>query len=276
MPDTDVSPQRPMQQPLAVRAKTASMKDRIGNSPTRQKLQAVAVANRGQDKGRQSTGLVVVENPGMDMGKPQDDITRLLARWQDADDSARQQLMVLIYPELKKIAGRALSLRPPQATLQTTDLVNDAYLKLVDQRNMNWRNRSHFFAIAARLIRRIIVDYSRKRLSDKRGGHVPKVNVDDVPIAVKRQVTTWLALDEALTRLAAINPQAAQVVELRQIVGLTVEESADVMNIGTATVGRLWRFARAWLQIELSDQTTLAAAARSRTSGASGEHHTSQ
>lgn len=207
------------------------------------------------------------------MTKPQDDITRLLARWQDADESARQQLMGLIYPELKKIAGRALSLRPPQATLQTTDLVNDAYLKLVDQRSMNWRNRSHFFAIAARLIRRIIVDYSRKRLSAKRGGHVPKVNVDDVPIAVKRQVTTWLALDEALTRLADINPQAAQVVELRQIVGLTVEESADVMNIGTATVGRHWRFARAWLQVELSDQTTMAA---SRTGNASGEHHTTQ
>lgn len=185
-----------------------------------------------------------------------DEITHLLARWQDSDDTARDQLMVIIYPELKKIAARALAARPPQATLQTTDLVNDAYLKLVEQRNMNWRNRSHFYAIAARLIRRIVVDHSRKRLSEKRGGRAPRVNLDDVSIGVKGQVTTRMSLDNALDKLATINPKAARVVELRYVLGLSVQETAVSMDIGTATVGRLWRFARAWLQVELKDSTT--------------------
>ena len=202
-----------------------------------------------------------------------DEITRLLKQWREADSGSRDQLMALIYPELKKIAARALASRPPNATLQTTDLVNDAYIRLVDQRKTDWRNRSHFFAIAARLIRRILVDHSRRRLSDKRGGRAPKVNIDDVPVAFRQQLTNWLAMDEALTRLAEINPQAARTVELRHIAGLSIAEVAEAMNIGTATVGRHWRFARAWLQVELREPTTqLAGVPPRQDTGGSGEH----
>lgn len=179
-------------------------------------------------------------------------ITNLLQNWRSDNARDHNQLMIQIYPELKKIAARALGSQPPHATLETTDLVNEAWLRLTSQRNASWRNRGHFYAIAARIIRRIVVDHSRRRLSEKRGGRAQKINVDDVALAAPGGFANWLELDEALGRLAEINPHAAQIVELRYLTGLSIEDTAQAMDIGTATVGRHWRFARAWLRTQLS------------------------
>ena len=186
--------------------------------------------------------------------KSKREITLLLGEWQAGDAQATDQLVELIYPTLKRIASNQLRASPADLTLQTTELVNEAYLKLSEQQRTLWQSRSHFFAIAARAIRRIIVDQVRRRLADKRGGKIEKVPLDeDLEVAAPGGYPNWIVLDSAMHELEQINANAAKVVELRYIVGLTIEETAEATDRGYATVVRNWRFARAWLRDRLGE-----------------------
>ena len=179
------------------------------------------------------------------------DVTQLLAAWGCGDATALDRLMPLVYTEMRRIAGRALGRERPSHTLQTTALVHEAYLRLVDQRRVHLQNRAHFYAIAARLVRRILVDHARRRGSMKRGAGMAPVTLA-VDVAADSITVDALALEEALTRLAAIDPQQAHIVEMRFFAGLSVEETADVLRISPRTVKRDWSMARAWLRRELA------------------------
>jgi len=182
-------------------------------------------------------------------------ITRLLQEWQDGDREALDRLIPLVYDELRMIASRHLGREWREGALQTTALVNEAYLKLVDQRRVDWQNRAHFFAVAAQLMRRILVDHARSDLRAKRGGSAPHVTLDDAALptpASPVDVVDILALDRALTELERIDPEQARLVELRFFGGLTVEETAAVLTISTATVKREWALAKGWLYRELT------------------------
>lgn len=181
------------------------------------------------------------------------DITRILDGWSDDNPDARARAMALVYPHLKRIASASLA-RQGRATLQTTELVNEAYIRLAGQRSSDWQNRGHFFAIVARLIRRVVVDHVRKKLSEKRGCGQTPVDIDLVSIPVPANYPDWLDLDLAMQELERINETAARVVDLRYIAGLNIEETAAVLGVGTATVGRQWRFARSWLQTRLIER----------------------
>lgn len=181
------------------------------------------------------------------------DITRLLERWQESDSAAQQSLLLAVLPDLKKIGANVLARQGGPAGLQTTELVHEAYIKLVGQRNQSWQNRAHFFAIIARLMRRIIIDHARSRGSEKRGGQAVVVDLDLDEIPVPANYPDWIELDQAMVELEAINPDAARVVDLRHVLGLSVDEAAEALGVGTATVGRYWRFARAWLAARLDD-----------------------
>ena len=181
---------------------------------------------------------------------PQPQITELLQKWQGGDAAALDELIPLVYNELHVIAGRHLSHERRDGTLQTTALVNEAYIKLVDQRRVDWQNRAHFFAIAARLMRRILLDDARRRQRNKRGAGVIAVSIDETPVAAPSNpvdVTDVLALDRALQELETIDPDQSRIVELRFFGGLTVEETATVLDISPATVKREWAMAKAWL-----------------------------
>lgn len=174
-------------------------------------------------------------------------ITRLLIAWSDGDGQVLDELMPLVYDRLSRLASSFLRHERPDHTLDTSSLIHEAYLRLVDQDKVRWSDRAHFFAIAGRMMRRILVDHSRRRASAKRGGEVEKVvlsEVDDIPMD---RAPDLLALDEALNALAETNPDAAKLVELRYFGGLTKEEAAEVMGISSATVIRRWRMIRAWL-----------------------------
>jgi RNA polymerase sigma factor (TIGR02999 family) len=181
------------------------------------------------------------------------DITRLLQDWQRGDREALDQLVPLVYEELHVIAARHLSSSRRDAMLQTTALVNEAYLKLVDQNRVDWQNRAHFFAIAARLMRRIVIDDARRRLRDKRGGgavlvaleddHAPPIATPEAPV----DAVDLLGLDRALTELEAIDADQGRIVELRFYGGLTVEETAAALGLSPATIKREWAMARSWL-----------------------------
>lgn len=175
------------------------------------------------------------------------DITQLLGAWRNGDLGAEEPLMALIYPHLRKIAARRLPQDDRPFTLQTTELIHEAYLKLVDQRSA-WNNRAHFFAVTARLMRRIVVDHARSRSRDKRGGGLEPVELDEALAGGSMPTLDWIDLDSALNELARIDGRAARVVELRYFGGLTVDEMAELLSIGTATVQRDWRFARSWLK----------------------------
>ena len=162
------------------------------------------------------------------------------------------KLMPAIYDELRRQAAHYLRQERPGHTLQTTALIHEAYVRLVDQRNVQWQNRAHFFGIAAQMMRRILVDHARTKKRAKRGGSDIKVSLDDATVAVKGQDLDVVAVDEALNRLAKIDEQQSRVVELRFFSGLTVEETAEVMGISPATVKRDWSMAKAWLHRELS------------------------
>jgi RNA polymerase sigma factor (TIGR02999 family) len=170
-----------------------------------------------------------------------------------ADDrEALDKLMPAVYDELRRQAERYLRRERAGHTLQTTALIHEAYVRLVDQRNVQWQNRAHFFGIAAQMMRRILVDHARGKRRAKRGGSDVKISLADATILVKEQDLDVVALDEALTRLAEIDEQQSRVVELRFFSGLTVEETAEVMGISPATVKRDWSMAKAWLYRELS------------------------
>src|SRR5690349_17568784 len=180
-------------------------------------------------------------------------ITELLVGYGRGDKEALDQLMPIVYEELRRQAARYLRKERPGHTLQTTALIHEAYVRLVDQHHVQWQNRAHFFGIAAQLMRRILVDHARTKKRVKRGGSDIRVSLADANIAVKGQDLDVVALDEALQRLAQIDEQQSRVVELRYFSGLTVEETAEVMGISKATVKRDWSVARAWLYRELSD-----------------------
>jgi len=168
------------------------------------------------------------------------------------DKEDLDKLMPAVYDELRRQAARYLRREQAGHTLQTTALIHEAYVRLVDQRNVQWQNRAHFFGIAAQMMRRILVDHARTKKRAKRGGSVIKVSLADATLPVNERDLDVVALDEALNRLAEIDEQQSRVVELRFFSGLTVEETAEVMNISPATVKRDWSMAKAWLHRELS------------------------
>jgi RNA polymerase sigma factor (TIGR02999 family) len=187
------------------------------------------------------------------MSLDSDSVTQLLTDWSNGNQQALEQLLPLIYNELRHLAHHFLYRERSGHTLQTTALVHEAYLKLVDQRDPRWQNRAHFFAIAAQAMRRILIDSARKHTAEKRGGQQEKVSLDEaLAISIEPNVKL-LALDEALHVLAEIDPDQSRVVELRYFGGLTIEETAEVMNLSPATIKREWAMARAWLHQALSE-----------------------
>lgn len=186
----------------------------------------------------------------MDIDRPPSDITGLLLQWQGGDRHALDSLISVVYEELRLIASRHLSREWRPGSLQTTALVNEAYLKLIDQRRVAWQNRAHFFALAAQLMRRILVDDARRVLRKKHGAGAPETPIDEVPLAAPASdvdAVDALALDRALTELERIDPDQAKLVELRFFAGLTVEETALVLGVSPTTVKREWAVARGWL-----------------------------
>jgi RNA polymerase sigma factor (TIGR02999 family) len=177
-------------------------------------------------------------------------VSRLLADWSKEDPAARDALVAIVYKELQRLAHHYMQGERANHTLQTTALVNEAYLRLTDLARMQWRDRAHFFAMAATLMRRILVDHARDRARDKRGGGVVFTTLQDERVATPPGIDA-LALDEALDRLAAIDPVHARIVELRYFAGLTIEETSDALGISPATVKREWTWARAWLHRQL-------------------------
>jgi len=180
------------------------------------------------------------------------EITQLLVNWGDGDQAARDKLMPLVYNELHRLAHHYMRRERPGHTMQTTALVNEAYLKLVDQRNVNWQNKAHFFAISAQLMRRILVDQARSHTYAKRGGGARQVSLDEVAHLSLVKATELVALDDALQGLAAIDPRQARVVELRFFGGLTIQETAEVLGLSSATIKSEWQTAKAWLYHQLS------------------------
>jgi RNA polymerase sigma factor (TIGR02999 family) len=181
-------------------------------------------------------------------------ITVLLEQWGQGDQQALEELTPLVYGELHRLASRYLRRERPDHTLQSTALVNEAYLKLVGQHSMRWQNRAHFFGIAAQLIRRILVDHARSRYADKRGSSAPKLSLEDVSESAAVRDLDLIALDDALDDLAKIDARQSRVVELRFFAGLSVEETAEVLQMSPATVKREWTAAKAWLFRQLRKQ----------------------
>ncbi|MCG3127766.1 MAG: hypothetical protein CHACPFDD_02638 [Phycisphaerae bacterium] len=184
------------------------------------------------------------------------DVTQLLIALSDGAADAMEQLVPLVYDELRGLAQRVLRNERPDRTLGATALVNEAYLRLIDQKRVRWQHRAHFLAVAARLMRRILVDHARARRTAKRGGGQARVPLDDAVVVAEQQSGDLLALDEAMTRLAALDPPQARVVELRFFGGLTVEETAEVVGTSPATVKREWTLAKAWLRREVEQADT--------------------
>ena len=179
-------------------------------------------------------------------------ITELLIGWNRGDKGALDRLMPLVYDELRNVARRHLANEGRERTLESAALVNETYLRLVDQRRVQWRNRMHFFAISARMMRRILVDHARHRHADKRGGAEPALAVGLAVGIKKEREIDLIALDEALDVLCALDPQQARVIELRFFGGLTLQEIAEALDISTATVTRDWVTAKAWLYDRLN------------------------
>ena len=180
-------------------------------------------------------------------------VTQLLHDWSDGDREALDKLLPIVYEELRRQAARYLQRERPRHTLHTTALIHEAYLRLIDQKDVRWQNRAHFFGIAAQLMRRILVDHARSRQAAKRGGSDIKLPLEEGMIVAEREVNL-VALDEALDRLAAIDPQQSRVVELRFFSGLSVEETAEVIGVSTRTIKRDWNVEKAWLRREISER----------------------
>ena len=181
------------------------------------------------------------------------EVTQLLAAWGNGDQEARDQLMSVVYQELHRLAHHYMKRESAGHTLQTSALVNEAFLRLVDQRDVHWRNRAHFFGIAAQMMRRILVDYARGRRYAKRGGGERTLSLDEALIVSNERGAEVVALDEALERLASFDARKGQIVELRFFGGLSIEETADVLAVSPGTVMRDWTLAKAWLRREMSN-----------------------
>lgn len=180
-----------------------------------------------------------------------EDITRFLQLWNQGDESALEKLTPLVYGQLYRLAAGYMRREQPQHTLQATALVNEAYLRLIDWKGVQWKNRGHFLGVAAQVMRRVLVDYARSRRYSKRGGGARPVSLDEAPPVAHDRLGRLVDVDEALNRLSAIDPRRAKVVELRYFGGLTVEETAEALQVSPITVIRNWNFAKAWLLREL-------------------------
>jgi len=182
------------------------------------------------------------------------EVTELLIDWRNGDRNALDKLMPVVYEELRRLAKRYMAAERPGHTLQTTALVNEAYCKLLNHNQMQWQNRAHFFAIAAQVMRRLLVDHARTRRYAKRGGGARPISLDEVALVTEERASDVLALDEALSRLANFDPRKGEIVELRYFGGLSVEEVADVLAVSPITIKREWLKAKAWLQRELDER----------------------
>ncbi|HEY9503035.1 MAG TPA: sigma-70 family RNA polymerase sigma factor [Pyrinomonadaceae bacterium] len=185
------------------------------------------------------------------MSTSQNEVTQLLVAWSNGDQVARDELMSVVYQELHRLAHKYMRRESPDHTLQTSALVNEAFLRLVDQRNVQWQNRSHFYAIAAQMMRRILVDYARNRRYAKRGGGLREIPLDETMLSDDRSHEV-VALDDALLELAKIDSRKSQIVELRFFAGLSIEETSDLLAVSAGTVMRDWTLAKAWLRREMS------------------------
>jgi RNA polymerase sigma factor (TIGR02999 family) len=196
------------------------------------------------------------------------DVTRILSAIEQGDPHAAEQLLPLIYDELRKLAAEKMAEEKPGQTLQATALVHEAYVRLVDhEKAQHWDGRRHFFAAAAEAMRRILIDRARRKHTAKHGGQRRRVNLDDVDVAADSHSADVLAIDEALTRLATEDPVKAQLVTMRYFAGLSVQEAADALGISRATADRYWAYARTWLYCELGGKES-APGARKKSSGA--------
>ena len=182
-----------------------------------------------------------------------DEVTEMLVDWSNGDQTALNKLIPLVYDELRRMAHHYMARESPDHTLQTTALVNDAYLRLTDQKRTSWQNRAQFFGIAAQLMRRILVDHARSHTYAKRGGGTIKVPIDETAVVGPQRAANILALDEALNQLAVIDARKCQIVELRYFGGFTVEETATLLGVSEVTVMRDWSLAKAWLRREISN-----------------------
>jgi RNA polymerase sigma factor (TIGR02999 family) len=184
--------------------------------------------------------------------KPAGEVTELLVKWSEGDERALDELLPIVYAELRRIADNYLRRENSGHTLQATALVHEAYMRLVNAQNLEWQNREQFFGISANLMRRILVDHARTATAVKRGGDVPDLPLDEAHAVSIESDESLLVLDEALNKLAEIDPQAARIVELRYFAGLTIEETAEILKTSPMTVKREWATARAWLHREIA------------------------
>jgi RNA polymerase sigma factor (TIGR02999 family) len=182
-----------------------------------------------------------------EMDQPSQSVTQLLLAWRDGKKEALDQLILLVHDELHRIAARQMKNERRGHTLQTTALLNEAYEKLVEHKDLQWQNRAHFFAIAAQIMRRILIDHARKRLRMKRSGGLQKISVDEVALVSEPRAAELISLDNALNELARLDPQKSRIVELKFFGGLTMVEIADLEQVSTKTIQREWRAAKAWL-----------------------------
>ena len=188
--------------------------------------------------------------------EPPHEVTQLLMDWSNGNQAALDRLMPLVDRELHRLAHHYMRRENAGHTLQTTALVNEVYLKLIDQRHVHWKNRAHFFALSAQLMRRILVDHARSRQYAKRGGGVQRISFDEALVVTPERGADLVALDEALSKLTSIDPRKGKVVELRFFGGLSVEETAEALQISAVTVMREWSMAKAWLYNSLSNDAT--------------------
>jgi len=188
---------------------------------------------------------------GRSVNEPSVDVTQLLKQLSNGNQDVLAELIPQVYDELRRLAAYHLRQERSNHTLQATALVHEAYLRLVDQRHVDWKNRSHFFGVAAHLMRRILLMHARQHHAAKRGGSAQKISLDEAVIFTRERSAELLALDELLIRLAELDPQQARIVELRFFGGLSVEETADLLGISSATVKRDWAMAKAWLAREM-------------------------
>ena len=182
------------------------------------------------------------------------EITQLLLKWSRGDKDALDRLIPLVYPELRRLARQYMRRENPAHTLQTSALINEAYLRLVDQQDIEWNNRAHFFAVAAQVMRHILIDHARRHHFAKRGAGAQHVPLDETAVIHQERASEFVALDDALKRLAAFDGRKSQIVELKFFGGLTVEEVAEVLKLSPITIKREWRAAKAWLHLEITGQ----------------------
>ena len=189
--------------------------------------------------------------PACFMAASKNQVTDLLQRWKSGDEEALERLTPLVYDQLHRMAHQYIKRERRGHTLQTSALVNEAYLRLVDYKRVDWQNRAHFFAVSAVVMRRVLVDYARQRTSDKRGGESRQVDLSDSLAFTSERAAELVALDEAIRSLNQLYPRRSKVVELRYFGGLNNQEAAVVLKVSEATIERDWRFAKAWLYREL-------------------------